>query len=202
MHRLRAALAALPVAAALLAPQLRALDEKTEPKQALADGFRALLRVKAYRIRSTTTAKTTSTSVFEYRAPDRYRMITERAETVVTPGATYVKYKGGRWAIAPVDVSELISRFRDPKELREVEDPQSKDFKSLGPEVVDGVPTLVYQYTTLVEGQTSTSKVWLAAANGLPQKKETEAAYGAEKVRSAQTFEYDRDISIDPPIHG
>jgi len=36
----------------------------------------------------------------------------------------------------------------------------------------------------------------------LPAKKETDSEYGAEKVRSVQVFDYDRDIMIDAPIHG
>ncbi len=179
------------------------LDEKSDPKQALVDAYRGLKNLKSYRIIATTTAKTTSTTTLEYVAPDRFRMVTDRAETVVTRGATYIRYKNGRWAIAPVDVSELIARFRDPKELQEIADPAvSRDFKSLGPEVFDGTPTFVYQYTAVVDGQTSVAKVWLLADSGLPRKKETDSEYGSENVRSVQVFEYDRDIMIDPPIHG
>jgi outer membrane lipoprotein-sorting protein len=200
--RLRIALAALALVAPLAVPAA-AIDAKTEPRQAIADAYRALTRLKSYRIRSTTSGKTTSTTVFEYLAPDRYRMTTERAETVVTPGATYVRYKGGRWAIAPVDVSELIARFRDPKELREVEDAeQSKDFRALGTDALDGINAYVYQYATGVAGQATLAKVWIGAESGLLLKRESEAGYGAEKVRSVQTFDYDRDIMIDPPIHG
>ncbi|HKC24275.1 MAG TPA: hypothetical protein VKF32_06015, partial [Thermoanaerobaculia bacterium] len=148
------------------------LDEKSDPKQALVDAYRGLKNLKSYRIIATTTAKTTSTTTLEYVAPDRFRMVTDRAETVVTRGATYIRYKNGRWAIAPVDVSELIARFRDPKELQEIADPAvSRDFKSLGPEVFDGTPTFVYQYTAVVDGQTSVAKVWLLPDSGLPRKK-------------------------------
>jgi hypothetical protein len=199
----RSAFFLLAPLALLLGGAAYRLDEKTDAKQALLDAYRRLKNLKSYRIRATTTAKTTSTTVLEYVAPDRFRMVTDRAETVVTRGATYIRYKNGRWAIAPVDVSELIARFRDPKELQEIADPAaSRDFKSLGPEVFDGTPTFVYQYTTVLDGQTSVAKVWLLAESGLPRKKETNSEYGSEKVRSVQVFEYDRDIMIDPPIHG
>jgi outer membrane lipoprotein-sorting protein len=192
-----------PLALVLAGVAAHPVDEKTDPKQALLDAYRGLKNLKSYRIIATTTAKTTSTTTLEYVAPDRYRMVTDRAETVVTRGATYIRYKNGRWAIAPVDVSELIARFHDPKEVQEIADPAaSRDFKSLGPEVFDGASTFVYQYTTVVEGQKSVAKVWLLAESGLPRKKETDSEYGSEKVRSVQVFEYDRDIMIDPPIHG
>lgn len=199
-RRLR--LAALTTAAVLALPAARAggLDEKTDPKQALVDAYRGVVKLKSYRIVSTTTAKTTSTTILEYQAPDHFRMVTDRAETVVTPGATYVKYKGGKWAMAPVDVSELIARFREPKELKEIE--ASQDFKLLGPETVGGAATLVYQYTTALDGQKTVSKVWLIAGRGLPWKKESTSEYASEKVSSVLEYEYDRDITIDPPIHG
>jgi outer membrane lipoprotein-sorting protein len=193
--------AALTTAAlALPGGAAAALDEKTDPKQALLDAYHGVVKLKSYRIISTTTAKTTSTTVLEYQAPDHFRMVTDRAETVVTPGATYVKYKGGRWAMAPVDVSELIARFREPKELKEIE--TSQDFRLLGPETVNGTPTLVYQYVTVVDGQRTVSKAWLMAGRGLPVKKESTSEYASEKVSSVLDYDYDRDITIDPPIHG
>jgi len=203
MRRTRALLVLLAAAAlSLVASSAGALDEKTEPRQALLDGYRLQTRIKSFRIRSTTAAKTTSTTVLEYVAPDRFRMVTERAETVVTPGATYVRYKGGRWAIAPVDVSELIARFREPKELKEIADPAvTKDFKALGPEILDGDQTFVYQYTSAPAEQAAVSKVWLLAPSGLPKKKEADSEYGSEKIHSTQVFEYDRDIKIEAPIY-
>jgi len=199
----RSAFFLLAPLALLLGGAAYRLDEKADAKQALLDAYRRLKNLKSYRIRATTTAKTTSTTILEYVAPDRFRMVTDRAETVVTRGATYIRYKNGRWAIAPVDVSELIARFHEPKELQEIADPAaSRDFKSLGPEVFDGTATFVYQYTTVLDGQTSVARVWLLAESGLPRKKETDSEYGSEKVRSVQVFEYDRDIMIDPPIHG
>jgi hypothetical protein len=198
----RFAFAALTTAAVLSLPAMGegGLDEKTDPKQALLDAYRGVVKLKSYRIISTTTAKTTSQTILEYQAPDHFRMVTDRAETVVTPGQTYVKYRGGKWSMAPVDVSELIARFREPKELKEIE--ASQDFKLLGPETVDGVPTLVYQYTTALEGQKTISKVWLIAGKGLPWKKESTSDYASERVSSVLEYDYDRDIYIDPPIHG
>jgi hypothetical protein len=179
---------------------LLALDERTDPKQALLDGYRALSRVKSYRVRSTTSAKTVSTTVLEYVAPDRVRMITDRAETIVTPGATFIRYKGGLWSVAPVNVSELVSSFRHPKELDELADPRTTDFKALGAELLEDVQTFVYQYTTSVDEHSTIARVWLGAADGLPRKKETESEYASEKVKSVRLIEYDREISIRSPI--
>lgn len=181
-----------------LARRADAIDETTDPKQALLEAFKGLQHVKSYRIRSTTIARSVSTTLLEYVAPERFRMVTDRAETIVTRGATYIRYKGGKWAIAPVDVSELIAKFRDPKDLDEVA--QAREIRLVGPELLDSVPTLVYQYVNGEASQPTTTKVWVKVSDGLPKKKEAGSEYGSEKIRSVQIIEYDPNISIQSPL--
>jgi hypothetical protein len=76
--------------------------------------------------------------------------------------------------------------------------------KFLGPEVLDGTPTLVYEYTlanAFGTNMTSTSKTWIGASDSLPRKSETEAEINKQKSKTVITFyDYNASINIEPPI--
>jgi hypothetical protein len=96
----------------------------------------------------------------------------------------------------------MIKAFRDPKMLDELE--KTADVKLVGPDTLDGVPMLVYQYTqTNPMGMKlkSTSKTWLSVADGLPRKTETEGEFNGAKTKMLMTMsDYNADIKIDAPL--
>ena len=99
----------------------------------------------------------------------------------------------------------MISQFRDPKMLDEIS--QSTEVKFVGPDVVDGSPALVYQYTTAV-GQNkelkATAKTWIGATDGLPRKTETEGDVNmmGKQLHTKTIITYsgfNSDIKIEAP---
>jgi hypothetical protein len=91
----------------------------------------------------------------------------------------------------------------------------SSESKLIGPDVFDGVPCLVYEYTTrFAPGGTAgqpgtvkpegtsesyTSKVWVATADKLPRKVETGDPNSPARTTIVY-YDFDAPISIDPPV--
>ena len=123
-------------------------------------------------------------------------------ESVIVRGAMYMKMPNGQWAKSPVDASEMIKAFRDPKMLDELA--KTADVKFIGPDTHDGAPMLVYQYTQnnpMGMNLKSTSKTWLSVADGLPRKTESEGEFNGKKTKTLITMsDYNSDIKIESPI--
>ncbi|HEY0083434.1 MAG TPA: hypothetical protein VGB61_11625 [Pyrinomonadaceae bacterium] len=190
-----------------------AISENDKPLDAMTRAMRAQLDAKSYRANVTTTfdGGPPNRMLIEYVAPDSYRMITmghggagadESMESVIVKGAMYMKTPGGAWAKSPIDASEMIKAFRDPKMLDELT--KTADVKFVGPDTLDGAPMLVYQYTqTNPMGMNlkSTAKTWLSVADGLPRKTETEGEFNGKKSKTLITMtDYNADIKIESPV--
>lgn len=188
-----------------------AISPNENPLDVMSKAMRAQLDAKSFRAHIDATAGdgTSSTSVVEYVAPDRYRMVVEaktgaqnvKLEYVVVGGATYIKGPDGRWVRTPVNAGALIKGFRDPKMLDELK--KTTDIKFVGRDTLDGQPMLVYEYTQtnpLGVKMTATSKTWLSAADGLPRKTETEGELDGKKTRTVVAIsDYNTDIKIEAP---
>jgi hypothetical protein len=81
------------------------------------------------------------------------------------------------------------------------------DYKSLGDEMLDGIPTAVYemhsQLDTKVEGVGSIvtiTKFWIGKSDGLFHKEESNGEEAGMKVKTTRTYEYDPSIKIEAPI--
>jgi hypothetical protein len=150
--------------------------------------------------------------LIEYAAPDSDRMTRAAGqggatgdssmEYVIVRGAMYMKTPDGGWAKSPVDASDMIKAFRDPKMLDELT--KTADVKFVGPDTLDGAPMLVYQYTqTNPMGMNlkSVAKTWLSVADGLPRKTETEGEFNGQKTKTIITIsDYNADIKIESPL--
>ncbi|HEX8130226.1 MAG TPA: hypothetical protein VF527_14070 [Pyrinomonadaceae bacterium] len=189
------------------------ISANDKPLDVMTKAMRAQLDAKSYRAHVTTTlADGTSNKMFiEYAAPDSFRMTSAGQggaagnpgmEYVIVRGAMYMKTPNGQWAKSPIDASEMIKAFRDPKMLDELE--KTADVKLVGPDTLDGVPMLVYQYTqTNPMGMKlkSTSKTWLSVADGLPRKTETDGEFDGKKTKTLITMsDYNADIKIEAPV--
>lgn len=188
-----------------------AISADDKPLDVLTKAMRGQLDAKSYRAHVTMeSGGVTNKMVIEYAAPDRYRMVNDgqaagramRQEFVIVGGAAYLKAPGGQWVKSPIDAGALVKQFRDPKMLEELA--KTSDVKFVGPDVLDGVPTLVYQYTQnnpLGMNLKSTAKTWLAVADGLPRKSESEGEYNGVKTKTLMTItDYNTDIKIDAPV--
>ena len=83
----------------------------------------------------------------------------------------------------------------------------SADYKSLGDEVLDGVPTAVYELRseldTHVEGAgpiKTITKIWISKSDGLIRKEVSEGDEAGMKVKTTSIYEYDPSITIEAPI--
>jgi len=185
-------------------------DDK--PLDVVLKAMRAQLDAKSYRahITSSTSKGTNSTMVVEYVAPDRYRMTRKsRAggksfdmEYVIAGGGMYVKGPNGQWVKSPIDAGEMIKAFRDPKTIEELT--KTADVKLVGPDMLEGMPMLVYQYTQtnpLGINLKSVAKTWIAVADGLPRQTETEGEFEGMKTKTLiRISDYNSDIKIESPV--
>lgn len=188
-----------------------AISPEENPLDVMSKAMRSQLDAKSFRahIDSTAGDGASSTSVVEYVAPDRYRMVVEaktggqnvKLEYLVVGGATYIKGPDGRWVRTPVDAGALIKGFRDPKMLDELK--KTTDIKFVGRDTLEGQPMLVYEYTQtnpLGVKMKAVSKTWLSAADGLPRKTETEGELDGKKTQTVVTIsDYNTDIKIEAP---
>ncbi len=188
----------------------------TDPRGAVTRAMGAMLAAKSYRARWVTSSSsgTNSTTILEYVAPDRYHMVREaersagninKIETIIVGQKTFMKMGDGPWRKFPVNVGELIAQFRDPKVIDELS--KSAEIKFVGPDTLDGSPTMVYQYTysdPQGKGFKTTAKTWIGVANNLPLKTESEgeSEVMGKTLNSKSTityYDYDADIKIERP---
>jgi len=193
------------------APAITANDK---PLDVMTKAMRAQLDAKSYRAQVTSTLADGAPSkmLIEYVAPDSFRMTRagqgggaggdSTMEYVIVRGAMYMKTPDGGWAKSPVDASDMIKSFRDPKMLDELA--KTADVKFIGPDTLDGAPMLVYQYTQnnpMGMNLKSTAKTWLSVADGLPRKTETEGEFNGQKTKTLITVsDYNADIKIESPL--
>ena len=187
-----------------------------DPRGELTKSMSAVIAAKSYRARWVTASDSgsNSTTVMEFVAPDRYRILreadlrgrTSKNETIIVGQDTYMKMGDSPWQKVPVKMGELIAQFRNPKVIEEIS--KSADVKFIGPESVDGSPAMVYQYTyndPQVRGFKTTAKTWIGAASNLPLKteSESEADMMGKTVKSKSTITYSdfgTDIKIERPM--
>jgi hypothetical protein len=182
-----------------------------KPLDVISKAMHAQLDAKSYRANINTSGAnaTTSTMLIEYAAPDRYHLSTQAQtggrqfsmEYIIIGKDTYMKMNNGAWTKSPVDMSAMISAFRDPKVLDELT--KDADVKFVGADTLGGAPMLVYEYTVNnFAGMKfkSDAKTWVAVADGLPRKTESAGEASGIKSKSVITFsDYNADIKIEPP---
>jgi hypothetical protein len=188
------------------------ISASDKPLDVMTRATRAQLDAKSYRanITNSLTSGATNTIVIEFVAPDRYHMSTHSQaggrdttlEYVIVGKDTFVRMNGAEWRRFPVDMSQMISAIRDPKMLDELA--KASDVKFVGPDTLDGSPMLVYEYTldnAFGSKVKSHAKTWVAVADGLPRRSESEGEFGGVKTKTEMTIsDYNSDIKIEPPI--
>jgi hypothetical protein len=188
------------------------ISANDKPLDVMTRATRGQLDAKSYRANMKNTASNGSanTLMVEYVAPDRYHMSTHSQaggrdtslEYIIVGKDTFMRMNGGEWRRFPVDMSKMISAFRDPKFIDEIT--KSADIKFVGADTLDGAPMLVYEYTLdNAAGMNikTHAKTWVAVADGLPRKSESEGEFSGVKTTTEMTIsDYNSDIKIEPPI--
>jgi hypothetical protein len=187
------------------------ISASDKPLDVMTKAMRAQLDAKSYRanIKNTSSNGSTNTLVVEYATPDRYHMVTHTQaggrdttlEYIIVGKDTFAKMNGGAWTRFPLDMSKMISAFRDPKIIEQMA--KTSDVKFVGTDTVDGAPMLVYEYTmdnAAGMNVKSHAKTWVAVSDGLPRKSESEGEFSGVKTKTEMTVSgYNSDIKIEPP---
>jgi hypothetical protein len=171
---------------------------------------------QAYRVRSTSVVSIgdgqTTTSVREFVAPDRTHNIEDGREVIIIGKIMYVK-KGGEWQNLGTQMSDMAEKMKQraqqlsPAERADATRGLTAEYKSLGDETLDGIPTAVYEmhgaFDTKVQGAGSivmVTKYWIAKSDGLFRKEESNGSEAGMKIKTTKTYEYDPSIKIEAPI--
>lgn len=186
------------------------------PQAVIANAQRSLINQKAYRVRTTSVVSVgsgqTTTSIREFVAPDRMHNIEDGREVIIIGKVMYVK-KGGEWQNLGTQMSDMAEKMKQRVQQMSAEEKAdatkglTADYKSLGDETLDGIPTTVYEmhgaFDTKVEGVGSIAmltKYWIAKSDGLFRKEESDGEEAGMKVRTTRIYEYDPSIRIEAPI--
>ncbi len=193
-----------------------ALPASGDPQAVVTNARQSLTSQQAYRVRSTSVVSIgggqTRTSVREFVAPDRMHNIEDGQEIIVIGKTMYVK-KDGEWQNLGTQMSDMAEKMKQrvqqlsPAEKAEATNGLTADYKSLGDEMLDGIPTAVYEmhggFDTKVQGVGSIvtiTKFWIGKSDGLFHKEESNGEEAGMKVKTTRTYEYDPGITIEAPI--
>lgn len=144
-------------------------------------------------------------TIVEHQAPDRYRVTLDIGESVpfetIMIGETMYQNIGGTWMELPVDMgSEFSNMINDPQSMMEG---SIENIEFVGIEDVDGESAKVYRFTAVdtLTDTSATSEIitWIRESDNLPLKQEITFTGTDVEGQITQVFEYDVDISIEPP---
>ena len=180
------------------------LDDGANPKDALKKAILAAANVKSYRLRidiSSPGAETSST--FEYAGPGQFHLKTRNGEIIWLNDATYHKRDNDIWRKEPTNTWQVGLSVPARSLLDQLMDIQKAGgVGRAGRETIDGINTLVFQQHAAqpFSNVRSTTKLWLAMADGLPRRVETQYDFSSRFAKVLCTFsDYDSDIKIEPP---
>lgn len=89
---------------------------------------------------------------------------THSTEILMSPEGMYIK-AGEQWIRSPVAINR--------KEVIDANKSNFSDCRQVGQEVVDGVPTVIHQFTGKAEGEPSMNgRMWIGLADHLPRRME------------------------------
>ena len=120
----------------------------------------------SYRMTMTTIDKRgTHLTTLEYVRPDHYHLVLDarHTEMIVIGKTTYMKARG-QWHKFPVDMNDSIAQIR-PEMTKEML--QKATIKQVGTEVVNGVPTTIYEVTSDAFSSHSVKKYWISDKDNL-----------------------------------
>ena len=194
-----------------------ALLASGDPQAVVANAMQSLKSQQAYRVRSTSVVSIgggqTTASVREFVAPDRTHNIEDGREVIIIGKIMYVK-KDGAWQNLGTQMSDMQEKMKEQVQKMSAAERADAtkglsvgDYKSLGDEMLVGIPTAVYemhsQLDTKVEGVGSIvtiTKFWICKSDGLFHKEESNGEEAGMKVKTTRTYEYDPGITIEAPI--
>ena len=198
-------------------PAQAALLASGDPHAVVTNAMMSMRAQSAYRIRSTTVMAGAGgpgvTKVMEFVAPDRRQNIDDGREVITIGKNMYVK-KDGRWQNMGTQMSDMVDKMKgrvqemSPNEKAEATKPLNiGDYKLVGDELLDGVPTGVYEMHSKFDTKQAglptiemVTKYWVAKSDGLFRKEESNGSEAGMKIKTTKIYEYDPSIKIEAPI--
>jgi hypothetical protein len=188
-----------------------------DPHGELTKAMSAMLAAKSYRSRmqSSSSSGINGTTLVEFSAPDRFHLTREatlpgrgpsKQETIIIGNDTWMKMGDAPWQKFPANLGEMITQLRNPKAVEELA--KATEVKFIGPDVLDGSPAMVYQYTLNdIEGKgfKNTAKTWVGVTDNLPRKTESETEMNitgkqTDTKTTVTYYDYGAVIKIEPPM--
>jgi len=152
------------------------------------------------------------TSMREVVAPDRMHNVGDGNEVIVIGRTMYIK-KGAQWQNMGTQMSDMTDKMKkgveemSPEERAAALKGLSADYKSLADEVLDGMPTAVYELRSKLDAHiagvgpiTTITRIWISKSDGLIRKEESDGDEAGIKVKTTNIYEYDPSITIEAPI--
>ncbi len=170
------------------------------PLSSLQNIFKGWSSVKSFRAKMTTTGLPTGTQemTLEVVMPDRFHVTMPQLEAILIAKTVYLKI-GTTWQKVALPQGIDVSAANLQQYGSQLG--TNSQVKFVGAEVLDGVPTVVYQYTTTIKGppaQTINTKVWIGVADNLPRKVETSPKAG--QTTTIIFSDFNAPITINAPI--
>lgn len=167
-------LASVTLACGLLLAAL-AGPARADARKDLHDAFVRHQALKSYRAAMTDLRSGKAMSVFEYQAPDRFRITAPGRPASVIIGNTMTMNAGGRTMSMPLPKG-MLDQYRNGQALADLE--KGATVESLGPGTVGAQPARKYRFKTSVNKQQSSSDVWVGVASGVILQMETSGKHG------------------------
>jgi hypothetical protein len=184
-----------------------------DARSALGDVFRGWSGVKSFRARvdaALTPGATPQPAMqMEVLLPDRMRGTVnaggQTLEMVMIGGTAYIKLPTGQWMRSPGQIPVDFTGL-DPKRFESDFQRDVTNVRLVGPDVVEGTPTLAYTYDFVPSTPTKpgvkpgpqTAKLWVGVADRLPRRFEVAGGPTAGTV-TVTYYDYGAPITIDAP---
>jgi hypothetical protein len=173
----------------------------TAPEEILTKIFDRFKSLKSYKenIETFENDQSTGTMQFEVVNPDKVHgnmnVAGKNIEIIMISKTFYVK-TGDTWIKADMgmDLEQFILSFE--KEMSNM-----TDMKLIGPDNLDGRPTMVFQYNQKLDTGDSTSKIWVGLIDGYIYQIESNSTTNGKPTRTVvKLSDFNSDITIEPPI--
>lgn len=198
-----------------------AVSSSDSPQDVLKRAARAERGSKSFHVHGESTVNgSTRTVLLDYVAPDRFHLSIQSktgeqvSEEMIIIGKDAWKKKGNEnWTKLPMELSGSLAKFAAQMVDTKVLDEKANgmEVKLVGPDTLEGMPTLVYEFTARINvGEEnsneevilkSSGKAWVSSADGMLRKVDSENESEGAKSKSVSTYtDYNSNIKIEPPM--
>ncbi|HEV2122904.1 MAG TPA: hypothetical protein VGW38_09030 [Chloroflexota bacterium] len=146
-----------------------------DPRQSIAQAYASSGQSENFRMAGIIEeAGTTQEITAEFSSPERVRLTTAEGEVRIVDDVMYAQGPDGQWlglrGVTPdQQTGDLFDLDRAQQDLD-----TASDFRRIGTETLNGVPTTIYEYTQPQNGQQEITRVWVSESEGRVRKIETQ----------------------------